>query len=96
MLPRNLDKLKNLIEKIQPIVLNIQKSKTARLLRSILDIMATVPNTLELQSSLCEFLVEWCMKENRNFLRHKIQLRQSRVLYERVHPHINPNSLGKA
>lgn len=79
-----MDKLTNLIHKIQPIVLNIQKSKTARLLRNILDSIATVPNTLQLQSDLCEFLVDWCKKENRNFLRHKIQLRQCGVLYERV------------
>lgn len=81
---QNISKLKDLILKIQPVVLNIQKSKTAKLLRGILDIMATVPNTIDLQIELCEFLITWCRKENRNFLRHKIEIRLGQLQYEKV------------
>ncbi len=69
---------------MQPIVLNIKKSKTAKLLRSILDIMASVPNTRDLQIELCDFLIKWCRQENRNFLRYKIEVRLAQLQYEKV------------
>lgn len=69
-------------------MLNIKKSKTAKLLRGILDIMATVPNTIDLQIELCEFLINWCIKEKRNFLRNKIEIRLGQLLYEKVKRHL--------
>jgi len=45
--------------------------------------MATVPNTVDLQIELCEFLINWCKQENRNFLRHKIEIRLAQLHYEK-------------
>ena len=46
--------------------------------------MATVPNTIDLQIELCEFLIHWCKQENRNFLRYKIEVKLAQLQYEKV------------
>lgn len=46
--------------------------------------MALVPDTLDLQVQVCEFLIDWCLKQNRSFLRKKIEVRLARILFQRM------------
>jgi len=80
---KNLEKLKSLINIVQPVMLKIKKSKTSKLMREILDTMAFSPGTLDLQIDMCRFIVNWCKEQNKNFVRHKIEIRLGKLLYEK-------------
>ena len=58
----------------------IAKAKTAKIVRSILSIVAEEPDSLEIQLKLCKDLVEWCKAEKRTFLRQRIEAKLA-VLY---------------
>jgi 26S proteasome regulatory subunit N6 len=73
-----------LINFVQPIVLRIKKSKTSKLMREILDTMALSPGTLDLQIELCRFIINWCKEQNKNFVRHKIEIRLGKLLFQKV------------
>ena len=51
----------------------IPKAKTAKIVRSILNIVATIPDSLEIQINLCKDVVQWCVAEKRTFLRQRIE-----------------------
>ena len=53
----------------------IPKAKTAKIVRNILDIVAKIPDSIDIQMTLCNDLVQWCEKEKRTFLRQRIESR---------------------
>lgn len=57
----------------------IPKAKTAKIVRNILGIVATIPNSLDIQVSLCKDVVEWCKLEKRSFLRQRIEAKVFRI-----------------
>jgi 26S proteasome regulatory subunit N6 len=52
---------------------SIPKAKTAKIIRNIISIVASSPDSLDIQVSLCEDVVEWCKIEKRTFLRQRIE-----------------------
>jgi len=53
----------------------IPKAKTAKIVRSIIDAIAKVPNSTQLQVEVCRQQAEWATAEKRTFLRQRIELR---------------------
>ena len=53
-------------------------------MREILDTMAQSAATLDLQIDMCRFIVNWCKEQNKNFVRHKIEIRLGKLLYDKV------------
>jgi 26S proteasome regulatory subunit N6 len=51
----------------------VPKAKTAKIVRTILNIVATVPDSLKIQIQLCGDVIEWCKQEKRTFLRQRIE-----------------------
>jgi 26S proteasome regulatory subunit N6 len=51
----------------------IPKAKTAKIVRQILNIVATVPDSLSIQIDLSRDVVDWCKSEKRTFLRQRIE-----------------------
>lgn len=51
----------------------IPKAKTAKIVRQILNIVATVPDSLSIQIDLSKDVVDWCKLEKRTFLRQRIE-----------------------
>lgn len=51
----------------------IPKARTAKTVRNILNIVASVPDSLDMQITLCKDVVEWCKLEKRTFLRQRIE-----------------------
>lgn len=61
----------------------IPKAKTAKIVRSILDIVSKIPDSVEIQVKLCDDLVAWCLEEKRTFLRQRIQARLCALYLEK-------------
>jgi 26S proteasome regulatory subunit N6 len=62
----------------------IPKAKTAKIVRSILNIVGTIPDSLDIQISLSKDVVQWCIAEKRTFLRQRIEAKV-RIWWRTVH-----------
>ncbi len=60
----------------------LPKAKIAKIVKVLIDFVAKIPNTTEIQISLCIKLIEWCKEEKRNYLRHRIEIRLATVYYQ--------------
>ncbi|GFR51733.1 hypothetical protein Agub_g15503, partial [Astrephomene gubernaculifera] len=71
----NAQGLADLLTSLRSFFNAIPKAKTAKLVRSIIDSIAKVPGSTQLQVEVCKSQVEWARGEKRTFLRQRIELR---------------------
>ncbi|KMT02417.1 hypothetical protein BVRB_9g204780 [Beta vulgaris subsp. vulgaris] len=74
--------LRILLTQLRPYFSSVPKAKTAKIVRGIIDAVAKIPNTSELQISLCKEMVEWTRTEKRTFLRQRVEARLAALLME--------------
>lgn len=67
--------LTDLLSQLRPFFSVIPKAKTAKIVRNIIDQIAKIPNSTDIQVAVCKEQVEWAIAEKRTFLRQRIQLR---------------------
>ncbi|ODQ65048.1 PCI-domain-containing protein [Nadsonia fulvescens var. elongata DSM 6958] len=67
--------LSQLIQTSRTVMGGFAKSKTAKIMRSLIDLFATLPDTLDLQIATTQDCVEWAIAEKRNFLKINLQTR---------------------
>ena len=65
----------------------IPKARTAKIVRNILNIVASVPDSLDIQTRLCRDVVEWCKHEKRTFLRQRIEAKLASLLLQQNDQH---------
>lgn len=58
----------------------IPKARTAKIVRSVLDVAADIPDSTENQIMLCRNVVSWCVAEKRTFLRQRIEGKLANLL----------------
>jgi 26S proteasome regulatory subunit N6 len=59
----------------------VPKAKTAKIVRNIINIVATVPDSLKIQIQLCKDVIAWCKAEKRTFLRQRIEAKVSLTVF---------------
>jgi 26S proteasome regulatory subunit N6 len=67
------DEIRGLLLRIRPFFASIPKRRTARIVRKLIDTTGELPDSIKLQTSLCEESIAWCRREKRAYLRHRIQ-----------------------
>lgn len=69
------DELIDLTKMILPMYIDLPKSKTAKIIRTLFDQCIKFPgrNRYEQLIDLSKYIIEWCDKESRSFLRMKIE-----------------------
>ncbi|GJX56954.1 26S proteasome non-ATPase regulatory subunit 11 [Tanacetum coccineum] len=74
--------LRALLTTLRPFFSLIPKAKTAKIVRVIIDSVAKIPNSTDLQISLCKEMVEWTRSEKRTFLRQRVEARLAALLMD--------------
>lgn len=72
----------NLLTQLRPFFSLIPKAKTAKIVRGIIDAVAKIPGTSDLQIALCKEMVQWTRAEKRTFLRQRVEARLAALLME--------------
>eukprot|EP01041_Mallomonas_annulata_P012872 gene12872-27146_t len=55
---------------------SIPKARTAKIVRNVIDIVATVKDSLDIQIRLCKDVIEWCKLEKRTFLKQRVEAKK--------------------
>ncbi|KAJ6909402.1 HBS1-like protein [Populus alba x Populus x berolinensis] len=76
------EELRSLLTQLRPFFALIPKAKTAKIVRGIIDAVAKIPGTSDLQISLCKEMVLWTRAEKRTFLRQRVEARLAALLME--------------
>jgi 26S proteasome regulatory subunit N6 len=79
--PQELAKLN---ESIRPFFTDLAKAKTAKIVRTIIELVGTIPNTLDIQINICKESIDWATREKRNFLRQRIESRLAALYFEKM------------
>lgn len=78
------DDILSVIESNSTFFESVPKAKTAKMVRNALQIVSKMPDSLDLQQSLCHNIIDWCEKEKRNFLKHRVESKLCGVLFLKV------------
>ena len=78
------EELIDLTKQILPAYADLPKSKTAKIIRSMFDIALRFPgrNRNDALVGLSKYIIDWCEKESRSFLRMKIENRLADLLFK--------------
>jgi 26S proteasome regulatory subunit N6 len=75
------EKIVDLTRKLRPFFGQVAKAKTAKLIRVVLDRVALIPNSEQVQIDLCLETIEWCLQEKRTFLRQRVQAKLASLYF---------------
>lgn len=56
--------------------------RTAKIVRKVIDALASDKHVSKLQEAVCEECIAWCHKEKRTFLRHRVEIRLAMLYLE--------------
>jgi len=60
-------------EELRPVFLVLPRAKTAKIVRAIIDALAKVPGSEDLQVQACKDCIAWCVEGKRTFLRQRVE-----------------------
>ncbi|CUM62938.1 uncharacterized protein PRCAT00000498001 [Priceomyces carsonii] len=78
-------KLKNLITESRVVLGNFAKSKTAKIVKTLIEDFEKIPDSLDLQIAATRESIQWSIDSRLTFLRQSLQLKLSALLYEKGH-----------
>ncbi|KAK4990390.1 26S proteasome regulatory subunit rpn6 [Elasticomyces elasticus] len=72
---RQTDELSQLVETTRTVLSSFAKAKTAKLVRQLLDLFTTIPNTLDIQINVTKSCIDWAIQKRLGFLRQSLETR---------------------
>ncbi|KAF2835705.1 PCI-domain-containing protein [Patellaria atrata CBS 101060] len=72
---KKVNELAELIQTARTVLSSFAKAKTAKLVRQLLDLFTSIPNTTEIQIAVTKSCIEWAISEKRGFLRQNLETR---------------------
>lgn len=66
------EKIKTIATDLSEYFSVFSKPRMAKITKNLVEYIAKVPNSENLQIELSEYMVEWCIKEKRNYLKNRI------------------------
>lgn len=80
-----IDELIQLQKVILPLFIDLPKSKVAKIVRSLFDLTLSIQQAVEGRTKdlveLCRYIIDWCEKESRSFLRMRIENKLAEMYY---------------
>lgn len=83
---KQFDEVANLLKGNSDFFGAIPKARTAKIVRNMLNIVATVPDSLTIQVDLCQDVIAWCKLEKRTFLRQRIEAKLAALYLQKGEP----------
>jgi len=72
---RRTDELALLVTTSRTVMSSFAKAKTAKIVRQLIDLFTTIPNTLDIQTAVTKDCIGWATSEKRSFLRQNLETR---------------------
>ncbi|KAL0636423.1 26S proteasome regulatory subunit rpn6 [Maublancomyces gigas] len=72
---RRTSELAELIKTSRAVLSAFAKAKTAKIVRQLIDLFTTIPDTLDIQITVTRSCIEWAISERRSFLRQNLETR---------------------
>jgi len=79
--------LADLVTKLRPFFHTITKAKTEKIIRDLIDMAGKVPDSLQIQITLCRDSIAWAVEKKRMFLRQRLQALLAHLLFEAEQHH---------
>ena len=76
----------NLLKSNNELFSVIPKAKTAKIVRNILNLVASIPDSLNIQTQLCKDVIDWCKIEKRTFLKQRVEAKVSHSVSSSLRP----------
>ncbi|KAK9365869.1 hypothetical protein V1509DRAFT_666720 [Lipomyces kononenkoae] len=80
---KKIKELENLIHTSRTVMSGLGKSKVAKIIRALIDLFSTVPDTIDTQIAVTKDCIAWAISERRNFLRQSLETRLVSLYIER-------------
>ncbi|PRT52815.1 putative 26S proteasome regulatory subunit rpn6 [Wickerhamiella sorbophila] len=80
---KDAEKVRELVTTAREVTSGYAKSKTAKIIRSLVDAMGKIPDSVDIQIATINECVDWAIAENRSFLRQGLQVRLVALLSEK-------------
>jgi len=81
---KNAPALANLVHKSRSFMSSTAKSKTAKLIRTLIDFFSSIPGSEQIQIEVTQDNIDWARKEKRIFLKQSLETRLVALCVRRV------------
>ncbi|VDN07915.1 unnamed protein product [Thelazia callipaeda] len=78
----DIESLTKLLTLLRPHLLTYGKAKAAKLIRNLIDLCLKIDRNDTFKLKICTEYIQWAKQQNRIFLRHMLEVRLMRLLYE--------------
>lgn len=78
------EKISELIEQLKSVLGNFAKSKTAKIIKTLIEYIDEIPDSLDLSIKVTENCINWAVESKLTFLRQSLQLKLASLLHEKT------------
>eukprot|EP00826_Nyctotherus_ovalis_P002584 TRINITY_DN10521_c0_g1_i1.p1 TRINITY_DN10521_c0_g1~~TRINITY_DN10521_c0_g1_i1.p1 ORF type:complete len:355 (+),score=142.29 TRINITY_DN10521_c0_g1_i1:184-1248(+) len=72
---KSLADLTKLIATVRPLTSSMPQARVAKIIRVLYEMLPNIPGGLEAAIDIGKEIIEWCVKEKRTFLKHRMQIK---------------------